>query len=96
MSIQRHDGANGTVVELTGAFDPAEADRLHALLLELEPAMPVTLDFREVRLFHDLAVARLARELDGEHRHVALLGLSEHHHRLLRYIGVGAAHAGTA
>ncbi len=85
MSIQAHEGTSGTVVEVDGAFDPDEADRLHALLLDLEPDRPVTLDFRAVRLFHDLAVARLARELGG--RRVALLGLSEHHHRLLRYIG---------
>ncbi len=93
MSIEAHDGANGTVVELHGAFDPEEADRLHALLLELEPEKPVTLDFRAVRLFHDLAVARLAREIGDARRHVAILGLSEHHHRLLRYIGPQWMHA---
>lgn len=96
MSIQAHDGASGTVVELQGAFDPDEADRLHALLLELEPDRPVTLDFRAVRLFHDLAVARLARELGDGQRRVAMLGLSEHHHRLLRYIAAERMHVGSA
>ena len=84
--IQAHDAASGsgTVVEVRGSFDPAEADRLHRLLLELEPRGPVTLDFRAVRLFHDSAVARLARELGDANRPVAVLGLTEHHHRLLR------------
>ncbi len=94
MSIQAHEGTSGTVLQVDGAFDPDEADRLHLLLLALAPDRPVTLDFRAVRLFHDSAVARLAREL-GQRR-VALLGLSEHHHRLLRYIGPNAAHTGTA
>jgi anti-anti-sigma regulatory factor len=87
MAIQARDvGASGTVVELRGAFDSAEADRLHALLEEIEPRRPVTIDFRAVRLFHDFAVARLARDLGDGNRRVAVLGLSEHHHRLLRYM----------
>ena len=86
--IQAHEEGRGTVLALNGAFGPVEQERLNSVLRELDPGQPVTIDFREVRLFHDLAVARLARDVRDLHRCVSLVGLSEHHHRLLRYIGL--------
>jgi hypothetical protein len=86
--IQSHDEGQNTVLELNGSFGPAEEERLQTLLRSLDPKKPVTIDFREVRLFHDLAVARLARDIGDLERRVSLIGLSEHHHRLLRYIGL--------
>lgn len=87
--IQTRDDGPATVLELDGSFGPVEEETLSDVLRELEPDRPVTIDFREVRLFHDIAVARLARDIGELHRSVALVGLSEHHHRLLRYIGLG-------
>src|SRR5512133_857973 len=65
--IQSHDEGLGTVLELNGSFGPIEEERLQALLRSLDPKKPVTIDFREVRLFHDLAVARLARDIGDLH-----------------------------
>ncbi len=50
------------------------------------------LDFHEVEVLDDCAIAKLASELHRrEAGHVVLVGLSEHHHRLLRYVGAEAA-----
>ncbi len=86
--IQAHDDGRQTVLELNGAFGPVEEERLKNVLCDLEPDRPITIDFREVRLFQDFAVARLARDIAQLQRRVALIGLSEHHRRLLRYIGL--------
>ena len=86
MSLDSRHVADGTVVEVHGAFDAAESERLRAVLRGIALEQPVTLDFHDVRRFDDAAVARLAR--DVAERHVALTGLSEHHHRLLRYMGL--------
>ena len=86
MSLEARQADRGTIVEVVGAFDAAEADRLRTVLRALGEDHPVTLDFHRVRRFDDAAVARLADEVTQHH--VALLGLSEHHHRLLRYMGV--------
>ncbi len=87
MTIAARAGTSGTVFEVSGSFDPEEVGRLHELLIGLGPETPVTLDFREVRLFHDSAIAPLAQEIGAANRPVLLFGLSEHHHRLLRYVG---------
>ncbi len=84
MTIDAQKGGRA-VVALDGAFDCAAADRLHETLVELGP-VPVTVDFRQVRMIDDSAVGRLARETAGG-QHLALVGLSVHHHRLLRYLG---------
>jgi hypothetical protein len=74
-----------------GSFDAAEAHRLHELLSDLAPRGPVHVDFHEVRLFDDYAVALLSRDLTTSYApNVSLGGLSEHHHRLLRYMGSSA------
>ncbi len=92
MTITAQIGSTGTVLALEGSFDLDGAERLHDALRQIDAGRSITVDFHEVRLFHDLAVARLARELndlnDAGGRRLTLLGLSEHHHRLLRYVGV--------
>jgi anti-anti-sigma regulatory factor len=95
MAIESHDETNGGVFEVRGSFDPDEADRLHALL-HAAKHQRVTIDFRGVRILHDSAVARLAPELEDRGRHVALLGLNEHHRRLLRYCASSPQPAGHA
>jgi anti-anti-sigma regulatory factor len=85
MVIDALHGSDEALVVLRGTFDTNAVEKLHETLLGIDPHSHLTLDFREVRLFHDTAVARLAKELAG--RRVTLLGLSDHHHRLMRYFG---------
>jgi ABC-type transporter Mla MlaB component len=76
-------------LHLHGSFDRDDAYLLHALLSRVAPAHLVRVDFHEVRTLHDAALSLLARELAAPYgRHLELVGLSEHHHRLLRYIAV--------
>ncbi len=85
MTVEARTQRGETIVTLRGCFDADALHALHDVLAELRRAGHVTLDFREVRLFHDSAVAMLARELDWIHP-VSIVGLSEHHHRLMRYM----------
>ena len=100
MSIEARPQRSGrTDIVLHGSFGAAEARRLHELLSDLAPAAQVRVDFHGVRLFDDYAVALLARDLATEYAsNISLVGLSEHHHRLLRYMsassGDSVLHAG--
>lgn len=100
MSIEARPQRSGrTDIVLHGSFGATEARRLHELLSDLAPAAPVRVDFHGVRLFDDYAVALLSRDLSTEYAaNISLVGLSEHHYRLLRYMGAPplrpALHAG--
>ncbi len=78
----------GVVLRLQGTFDDAEAWRVHETLGKLPPEIRVSLDFREVRAFHDFAIARLARDLLNSRGRVKANGLCQHERRLLEYLGV--------
>ena len=80
------------MVAVEGSFDTADADQLRSIVSVLEAGGLVTLDFHEVRSASDTALARLARGLLEAPGHVSMVGLSEHHHRLLSYIGLEPAH----
>ena len=83
MAIERR-GSPNMVISVDGAFDNEAAAHLKALVLELDAGASVTVDFRAVRLFHDCAIEALAEAL-ARHPTARLVGLSEHHYRLLRY-----------
>ena len=85
MKVDARDHRGETVLTLHGSFAPCDADELRDLLRDLDRDAHVTIDFHEVRSCHDAAVAKFARELDGAR--VTVRGLSEHHLRLLRYLG---------
>jgi hypothetical protein len=91
--VRRNEG--GAVIDITGTFDPADVGELRTLARSLCSACSVVLDFHE-GVLDDCAIAKLALELHGEMRgSVVLVGLSEHHHRLLQYVGEeapGTAH----
>ncbi len=87
MTVQVRNESKETVLMVQGTFNVADADSLHDALHELAPEKPVAVDFHQVRLFADFAVARLVQEIADRPGHVTLIGLSEHHHRLLRYVG---------
>lgn len=73
-------------IRVDGALDVAAAQRLARALAEAGDR-EVLVDLEHVREFHDLAVVHLARALAGR-RGTSVLGLSQHHRRLLRYLGM--------
>jgi CheY-like chemotaxis protein len=79
--------SGGAVVRVAGSFDASDADQLWSLA-SADAGGPVTIDFHEVRSAGDLAIARLATGLLEHSHQVSIVGLSEHQHRLLRYIGL--------
>ena len=84
--------ARAAVIRLDGIFDVPAAKRL-ARRLEKMRLAEVRIDLTRVREFHDSGVALLARSIAGRGTSTAVLGLHEHHLRLLRYLGIdcGAA-----
>ena len=92
LTFIRRPPSGGAVVAVEGSFDAADADQLRSIASALEAGGLVTLDFHEVRSASDIAVAQLARGLLEAPGHVSMVGLSEHHHRVLRYIGLEPAH----
>ena len=86
----------GDVVRLSleGTFDAAAAWRVHDALSQLSPRSRVSLDFREVRAFHDFAIALLAQDLPAHQGRLQVGGLGQHQRRILRYFGVDEAGLG--
>jgi hypothetical protein len=76
-----------TVIRLEGVFDVSAAKRL-AAELDAEGYGEVRIDMTRVREFHDFGVALLAQSIAGRRSPTALVGLHEHHLRLLRYLGI--------
>jgi hypothetical protein len=76
-----------TVITLDGVFDIPAARRLAARLDAAGP-IEVRIDLTRVREFHDFGVALLARTISCRAAPTAVLGLHEHHLRLLRYLGI--------
>jgi anti-anti-sigma regulatory factor len=81
-------------VSFEGTFDAAEAWRVHDMLAHVAPATHVSLDFREVRAFHDFAVALLAKDILAMRGRVEATGLCQHQRRILKYFGVDEARFG--
>jgi hypothetical protein len=81
-----------TVIHVDGVFD-VPAARLVARTLADLSAMEVRIDMTRVREFHDYGVALLANAIASRRPPTTVLGLHEHHLRLLRYLAIdtGAA-----
>ncbi|HEY6104876.1 MAG TPA: STAS domain-containing protein [Anaeromyxobacteraceae bacterium] len=93
--VRTDQGAGHFVVlSLEGTFDAAEAWRVHDMLAQLAPGTRVSLDFREVRAFHDFAIALLAQDILARHGRVEANGLCQHQRRILKYFGVDEAGVG--
>lgn len=86
--------ADIVLLALDGTFDAADAWRVHDTLEHLPPETRVSLDFREVRAFHDFAIALLARDLAAWQGRVEANGLCQHQRRILKYFGVDEAGLG--
>ncbi len=86
------EGLGRTVIRLDGIFDVPAARQLAA---ELDEAgySDVRIDLTRVREFHDFGVALLAQSIAGRSAPTAVLGLHEHHLRLLRHLGIDCAGA---
>ncbi len=90
MSIAQRPHRTGHVVfTVAGTFGADDARELRRLLAELDPGGRVTVDFHDVRRLDDVAVSALGQGLGGGGPQVELVGLSDHHRRLLRYVGRG-------
>jgi len=88
--IRSKESFTGRVVlRLGGTFDAAAEWELHAILEDVTFDTQVTVDFRQVLDFHDVAVAMLARDVGNATGRVSLLGLCQHQLRILRHCGIG-------
>jgi hypothetical protein len=76
-----------TEFRLEGIFDVPAARKLAAALEDAGFA-EVRIDMTRVREFHDFGVALLGQSISGRRAPTAVLGLQEHHLRLLRYLGI--------
>ncbi len=90
MTVEAERGR--TVIRLEGVFDVTAAQRL-AAALEDAGYGEIRIDMTRVREFHDFGVALLARTIADRRAPTAVLGLHEHHLRLLRYLGIDCAGA---
>ncbi len=74
-------------LQVRGVFDEQDARHLLEILGRLAPRMRVRVHFHEARHVEDYVVAMLARQLAGPSaRDIELVGLSQHHLRMLRYV----------
>ena len=84
-----------TIFQMDGVFDVPAARSLTEKLDEAGFA-EVRIDLTRVREFHDFGVALLAQAIAARQAPTAVLGLHEHHLRLLRYLGIDCADANLA
>jgi hypothetical protein len=88
-AVERHAGgpAGDLVLAVEGTFDLAAAMRAATEALARARRARVKLDLRRARI-EDAGLAAFVRAVAG--RPVAIVGLSRHHERLLRYLDEGA------
>jgi hypothetical protein len=81
-----------TVIRMEGTFDVSAARRL-ARDLDAMAFADIRIDLTRVREFHDFGVALLASSIAARRAPTSVIGLQEHHLRLLKYLGIdcGAA-----
>jgi anti-anti-sigma regulatory factor len=90
VTIDARQSRSGLVLVVHGSFDRQDTKDVEAAVAELGPGARVTIDLHDVRVCDDAAVAKLARDLSADlAASVELVGLCEHHWRLLRYLGIG-------
>jgi hypothetical protein len=83
-------------VHLAEQFTPLEARVLHDVASRIAPGALIDLDFRAVRVCHDVALLLLAQDIRAGLAQYTLRGLSSHHLRLLGYLGAREAERGPA
>jgi anti-anti-sigma regulatory factor len=98
MGDQASGLARYPVIHIEGVFDGVTGLALRTRVAA-GSARPTVLDFSRAREVSDLALVVLARTLAKEGIAARLRGLSHHHERMLRYIGLGlvtASHRASA
>jgi len=83
-------------VHLAEQFTPLEARVLHDVASRITRGSTIDLDFRAVRVCHDVALLLLAQDIQAGLAQYTLRGLSSHHLRLLGYLGAGRSGQGAA
>lgn len=76
------------VIRMEGVLDVDAAERIVETIADAGGG-EVRIDLTKVREFHDSGVVVLVRALDG-HERATVVGLRQHHVRLLRYLGIDA------
>ncbi len=84
-----------TVIQIDGIFDVSAARRVAEQLEEARYG-EVRIDLTRVREFHDFGVALLAQTIAGRRSPTSVIGLHDHHLRLLRYLGIDCSGANLA
>jgi hypothetical protein len=91
VTIDARQSRGRVVLVVHGSFDRQDTRDVEAAVEGLGPGARVTVDLRDARVCDDAALAELARDLTGGLAlDVELLGLSDHHRRILRYLGIRA------
>jgi anti-anti-sigma regulatory factor len=88
VTVMTYWASHPLVVRVDGVLDVPAARRLVEWLAGAGDA-EVHVDLTQVREFHDFGVVILARALE-ERAKTSVLGLRQHHVRLLRYLGIDA------
>ena len=83
-------------VHLAEQFTPLEARVLHDVASRSPPGSTMDLDFRAVRVCHDVALLLLAQDIRAGLAQYTLRGLNSHHLRLLGYLGAGRSGQGAS
>jgi anti-anti-sigma regulatory factor len=78
------------VISVGGAFDASTGSALCTRLAAMRSGTSVVLDFRHARDVNDVALAMLLRRIGELRARVWLWGLSQHHERVLRYLGLAS------
>ncbi len=86
----------GSSVHVEGIFDAAAARRVRDALATAGPGDALAIDLTHVRELHDVGVAMLAEALRATLARVAVMGLTQHQRRMLRYLGIEPSGASTA
>ncbi len=78
------------VFSVEGSFDAVVAYKLRDQIAACRGDLPIVLDFRCALDIHDLGIAVLADGLIRDGIRADFRGLSQHHERILRYLGFDA------
>ena len=85
--LEIHTSSGELTVRLHGSFDSTAAVRVHDAIKELPRAARTRVYFADIQTISDHALVRFVELIPAaERRAIQLLGLSTHHHRLLRYL----------
>jgi hypothetical protein len=90
VQVQEPGGSERLSFEVGPAFRPEDALRIHQAITSARPGTPVEIDFRRVSECHAVALDLLAKDILAGRARVAVHGMSQHHQRLLGYLGVSS------